>query len=336
MLPWRETRDPYKIWLSEIILQQTRVAQGLPYYQAFLRQYPNVSALAAASEQEVLRLWQGLGYYSRARNLHACAQTIINVHGGKFPRTYADLKQLRGIGEYTAAAIASFAFGQRVAVVDGNVFRVLARVFALDDDIASPSGKRKFAALANTLIPEEDPALHNQAIMEFGALLCTPRNPGCDRCPLSAGCLGRRQGIQDDLPVKKRSAKGRQRHFAYIVVRRGNALLMKPRKGNDIWKGLWDFPLTESASPNSWRNVQRKLKTDLGVKTPVQISREYRHVLSHQVLHVRFLEVVLGAGKPWPTGQPFDGAIPCGARKVNQVPKPALVTRFLRERGLEG
>lgn len=336
MLPWRQTRDPYKIWLSEIILQQTRVAQGLPYYRAFLRKFPRLNSLAAASEQEVLRRWQGLGYYSRARNLRSCARTIVKDHDGRFPKTFRELKQLKGIGDYTAAAIASFAFQERVAVVDGNVFRVLSRVFGLSDDIASSEGKKKFTALANALLPVEDSATHNQAIMEFGALICTPRNPACNRCPLEAGCVARKRGTQAEFPVKKKGARSRRRYFYYVVVSRGTSLLMTRRTGSDIWKGLWDFPLIESDSRLTRGALERRLRRNLAARPALTISPEYKHVLSHQVLMARFVEITIPGGSRWPHDGLFSSAVSCTARKRQQLPKPVLVTRYLREKGLEG
>ena len=210
-LPWRDTNDPYKIWLSEVILQQTRVIQGLPYYQQFVETYPSVKDLAAAPEQEVLRLWQGLGYYTRARNLHKCAKVLATQYECAFPKTYEALQKLPGIGQYTAAAIASFAFNQAVAVVDGNVFRVLSRLFGIDSAINSPEGKYQFTELANHLLSKKDPALHNQAVMEFGALCCTPSNPKCSECPFNRSCLAYNNDLTSLVPVKVKSKAARKR-----------------------------------------------------------------------------------------------------------------------------
>ncbi|HEY0769642.1 MAG TPA: A/G-specific adenine glycosylase, partial [Sphingobacteriaceae bacterium] len=214
-LPWRETKDPYRIWLSEIILQQTRVAQGLPYYLRFVERFPTVSHLASAPQDEVLRLWQGLGYYTRARNLQKCAQTIVEKYSRKFPRTYAELISLPGIGEYTAAAIASISFNEKVAVVDGNVFRVLSRVFGIDTPINSAEGKKGFSKLANDLIHETAPADYNQGLMEFGALFCTPKNPKCEECVFRKSCHAFQNGLQQQLPVKLKSKASRKRYFYY-------------------------------------------------------------------------------------------------------------------------
>src|SRR5690349_7153792 len=210
-LPWRETRDPYKIWLSEIILQQTRVSQGMPYYLRFIEKFPTVAALASASEQEVLRLWQGLGYYTRARNLHKCAKKVATDYKSVFPYSFDELKKLPGIGDYTAAAIASIAYQEPVAVVDGNVFRVLSRVFGIETEINSPKGKKDFTQLANELISKKHPEKHNQAMMEFGALYCTPKNPSCTDCVFSSQCFAFKKNLQLVLPVKTKNKAARKR-----------------------------------------------------------------------------------------------------------------------------
>ncbi|MES1225059.1 MAG: A/G-specific adenine glycosylase, partial [Bacteroidota bacterium] len=248
-LPWRESRDPYNIWLSEIILQQTRVSQGLPYYERFVTTYPTVDALAAAPEQDVLRLWQGLGYYSRARNLHKCAKTVVELHEGKFPGSFQQLLSLPGIGEYTAAAVASIAFEEPVAVVDGNVFRVLSRLFGIDTPINSSEGKKIFTDLANAFIGSDRPDLHNQAVMEFGALFCTPVKPLCEECIFQKNCVAFKNNLQQVLPVKIKNKPGRKRYFYYVVMEHKNALLMRKRDQKDIWLGLFDFHLIEKKRP---------------------------------------------------------------------------------------
>lgn len=338
VLPWRKTRDPYKIWLSEIILQQTRVAQGLPYYQEFIRRFPSVTALAAAPEREILRIWQGLGYYSRARNLRKCATEIVSHHGAKFPATFVELKKLPGIGDYTAAAIASFAFGEPVAVVDGNVFRVLARLFGIDDDILSTVGRKKFAALANRMVPKEHPGLFNQAMMEFGAMHCTPRNPKCDQCPLQKQCVAFSNDLQQVLPVKRKPEKPVHRHFYYFVLRRGNQWLMNERIHGDIWTGLFDFPLHEGKTGMNLRQLLTILKNSGGVsirnKEKIIISPSYRHVLSHQVIHARFVEVPWQTGKASPSGKHFSNASWRTPREMAKLPKPVLISRFLSDRGV--
>lgn len=333
-LPWRQTRDPYKIWLSEIILQQTRVVQGLPYYHAFLKKYPTLGALARADEQAVLRLWQGLGYYSRARNLHACAKTVVSSFDGKFPRDVEELRKLKGVGDYTAAAIASFAFRKPVAAVDGNVYRVLSRVFGLTDEISSPSGKRIFRELANRLVPKARPDVYNQAIMEFGALHCTPRSPKCEECPFHRACVARLKGLQHQLPVKRRPRKPTRRNFYYFVVRQGNKLLMKQRSGNDIWKGLWDFPLYEGHARVSSAEFSRLLPRAVRTQKGMIVSPVFRHVLSHQVIHARFVEVEWPSRTDLPPTPLFMHARFFPPRKISEIPKPALVSQFLGQRGI--
>jgi A/G-specific adenine glycosylase len=323
-LPWREITDPYKIWLSEIILQQTRVAQGLPYYNKFVKTFPTVFSLAKASQQEVLRLWQGLGYYSRARNLHTCAKMVVEDFGGKFPDSYQELKKLKGIGPYTAAAIASIAFKEAVAVVDGNVFRVLARIFGIEIDIASNEGKIFFSAKANELIPKEHPDLFNQAMMEFGALHCLPQNPLCDSCIFAKTCVANQNDLQKVLPVKSKKLKVRNRYFYYFVIRHQNKILMKKREGKDIWQGLYDLYLIETKRNSK---TEMLLKDDKLLKgsTKISESKIYRHILSHQKLMVRFVEMELPSseipasfGLKWFT-----------KKQVAALPKPILIAKYL-------
>ncbi|MEJ7643093.1 MAG: A/G-specific adenine glycosylase [Chryseolinea sp.] len=329
-LPWRQTQDPYKIWLSEVILQQTRVAQGMPYYLRFLEKFPDVGALAAASEQEVLRLWQGLGYYTRARNLHKCAQEVVNNFKSQFPPNFQLLKKLRGIGDYTAAAIASFSYREKVAVVDGNVFRVLARVFGVDVETNSPEGKSTFTKLANDLISNVRPDLHNQAIMEFGALFCTPRNPDCPRCIFLHTCFAAEKGLQHMLPLKAKKKASRRRYFYYFVVKRGKSLLMGKRSERDIWQGLYDFYLIEKEKPENVRNLVEEFNqsacSNINVQEP-DISAEYKHVLTHQIIFSRFIVVedVKGFGVSDRTLKFYS------AKKIAALPKPVLISRFLED-----
>ena len=293
-LPWRNTKNPYKIWLSEIILQQTRVAQGLPYYYKFIENFPTVHALANAEEQEVLRLWQGLGYYSRARNLHAAAKYVVNELEGKFPENYTELKKLKGVGDYTAAAIASFAFGEKVAVVDGNVYRVLARLFGIDIDINSTKGKKNFNELANELIPSQNPDMHNQAMMEFGALQCTPANPDCMFCPFTTECDARLTQRQNVLPVKIKKVKQKKRYFNYFVINDGDKYYLKERKSGDIWQGLFDFPLIVTDKPLEQQEfIQKYLKEHLENPSLISISKEYKHILTHQIIYSKFFIINL-------------------------------------------
>ena len=247
-LPWRNNRDPYRIWLSEVILQQTRVEQGLPYFQRITDQYPTVNDLANASEEEVLRSWQGLGYYSRARNMHKCAKIVVSDYNSEFPDSKAELLKLPGIGPYTAAAIASIAFGEAAAVVDGNVIRVITRLFGVADDISTPSTQKKIQAIADELISQEHPDLFNQAIMEFGALHCTPNQPDCVTCPFSQHCKSLKAGTNGKIPFKKKKIKKRNRYFHYLLINRDGKYLMKQRSNKDIWQGLFEFFLLESDS----------------------------------------------------------------------------------------
>lgn len=248
-LPWRATRDPYLIWLSETILQQTRVRQGLDYYLRFVRCFPDASALAAASEDDVLKMWQGLGYYSRARNLHAAARQIVERFDGRFPRDYADVRGLRGVGDYTAAAVCSFAYGDPYPVIDGNVQRVFARLFDLEEPVDSGSGRKSLAELAARIMDRERPALWNQAVMEFGALRCTPARPACGECPLADRCLALGAGTVQQRPVKQSRTKVRTRWFNYFHFSGEGQTLIRRREGNDIWRGLYEFPMIESDGP---------------------------------------------------------------------------------------
>lgn len=256
-LPWRETTDPYAIWISEIILQQTRVAQGLEYYRRFLQRYPNVVALARSTEEEVLRMWQGLGYYSRARNLYAAAREIDSVYGGVFPTDYDEVRRLPGIGDYTAAAICSFAYGTPVAAVDGNVLRVLSRLFDWEEPIDTSGGRRRYVELAQSLLDRQRPALQNQAWMEFGALQCVPRGADCAGCPLQQHCLAYKNGSVAERPVKQGRTNVLPRYFNYLRIRCGRTLLLGRRTGNDIWRGLYEFPMIETTEPVDFAALTR-------------------------------------------------------------------------------
>lgn len=272
-LPWRETKDAYAIWLSEVILQQTRIAQGMSYWERFMAQWPTVNDLAAATEDEVLKAWQGLGYYSRARNLHTAAQQVVELGG--FPQTFKELKTLKGVGDYTAAAIASIAFGEPVAVVDGNVYRVLSRYFGIDTPIDSTEGKKEFQALAQSLLPINEPADYNEAIMDFGATQCTPNSPHCSACPLCETCVAFREQRINELPVKSKKVKQRERHFTYLYIEHEGKIAIHQRGAGDIWQGLWEFPQAEqltSSKDSVWKNEAQLLQK--GVK----------HILTHQIL----------------------------------------------------
>ncbi|MBL4723936.1 MAG: A/G-specific adenine glycosylase, partial [Lutibacter sp.] len=246
-LPWRSTRNPYHIWLSEIILQQTRVDQGMAYYLKFIKVFPTVNDLAAASEEQVLKLWQGLGYYSRARNLHFSAKYVVEQLSGVFPSTYDEILKLKGVGDYTASAIASFCFNEVAAVVDGNVYRVLSRYFGISTPINSTKGIKEFKLLAQELIDVKDPGTHNQAIMEFGARMCKPQNPDCISCPLNESCVAVSEKSIKNLPVKVKKIKIKQRFFNYLVIQTKDKKTKIGKRENGIWKNLYEFPLIETS-----------------------------------------------------------------------------------------
>lgn len=293
-LPWRQTRNPYYIWLSEIILQQTQVKQGLPYYEAFVTKYPTVFDLANADESDVLKLWQGLGYYSRARNLHATAKYIASELNGIFPNSYKDLLKLKGVGDYTASAMASICFNEVTAVVDGNVYRVLSRYFGMDTPINSSKGAKDFKALAQELIDEKNPADFNQAIMEFGALQCKPNNPDCNVCPLNKGCIAFNKNKIAELPVKIKSAKAKTKHFNFLVfISKNKKTLLEKRKGKGIWQNLYQFPLVETNKEQSYDAFKKLIKShDLLIDVPFELVLYNRdaiiHKLSHQHLYTKF------------------------------------------------
>ena len=324
-LPWRKTVDPYKIWLSEIMLQQTRVAQGTPYFLSFVSAFPTVFDLANADEEQVLKLWQGLGYYSRARNLHKTAQYVANELSGIFPDNYNDLLKLKGVGEYTAAAIASFSYNEAVPVVDGNVFRVLSRYFNIDTDIAAASAKKEFAALAFELMPKDNPALFNQAIMEFGALQCVPKSPNCGVCIFNTSCAALQKKKVDQLPVKSKKLKVRNRFFNYLVVSDDNEnTIIQKRTAKGIWHNLYEFPLIETDAPEDFdfiaANVQEEFFEN---NTVISIEdcndKSIIHKLSHQHLHIKFWKIKV------------DGTIENGvdAATLKTFPFPIVIFNFI-------
>ena len=296
-LPWRHNPTPYQVWLSEIILQQTRVSQGLDYYLHFVEKWPTVGDLANASEEEVLKMWQGLGYYSRARNLHHCARQVITEFDGQFPADFEKLKQLKGIGDYTAAAIASIAFNLPHAVVDGNVYRVLSRLFDIDTPINNSEGQTFFAKLADEMLNRKQPGLHNQALMEFGALHCTPKNPNCLLCPLQAQCLAFTHQTVMQRPVKLQKTKVTTRYFNYLVIKTNNGVYMHKRSDNDIWKNLYDFPCIESEQPMSVEKIiateQFKQIIENKPFTIIKISPVFIHKLTHRTILAQFIEIKL-------------------------------------------
>lgn len=292
-LPWKGIDNPYFIWLSEIILQQTRAEQGLPYYLKFTEHYPTVNDLANAEEDEVMKLWQGLGYYSRARNLHAAAKYIASEKAGEFPDTYDEIIKLKGVGPYTAAAIASFAFKLPHAVVDGNVYRVLSRFFGIEQAIDSTKGKKEFAVLAQELIDKDEPASYNQAIMDFGAKQCSPAKPNCMYCPLVHRCSAFMEGKTAILPFKEKKIKKKERFFVYVVLKEEGQFLIKKRLEPGIWQNLYDFSLIETEKHCEEAELNQLLNNRLeGYEfETVKCSKAYIHILTHQKIHVRFLTV---------------------------------------------
>ncbi len=331
-LPWRHTQDPYLIWLSEVILQQTRVAQGTPYYQRFAAAFPTVQTLAAAEQEQVLRLWQGLGYYSRARNLHRCAQKVVSKHNGRFPTTYQELLKLPGVGAYTAAAIASFAYNETVPVVDGNVYRVLSRAFGIKDDIQSSGGQKKFREQAERLVPRGEANVYNQAIMEFGALQCTPVQPACLLCPLSEQCYAYQHGQQQFLPVKTKKTKVRLRFLHYLVIRQQDTVWMRRRDERGIWAGLYDFYSVETTQQATFEQltdpVINLLLSQEGAN--VRSSAPYQHLLTHQRLHVTFNTITLSK-YPENLANETNRLQAYSVDELEQLPKPVLIDNFLQK-----
>ena len=330
-LPWRSTKDPYIIWLSEVILQQTQVTQGMPYFEAFKKHFPTVRDLAGASEQNVLKLWQGLGYYSRARNLHKTARIVCDQYNGKFPRSYEELIKLPGIGDYTASAISSICFDAPHAVVDGNVYRFYSRYFGIDTAINSGPGKKEFKNLAQDLLPEQHRGDFNQAVMEFGSRQCKPKSPDCRNCIYAASCYALSHEMVNALPVKIRNKKIRKRYFNYFLVKSKDQdkVLLNKRDESDIWKNLYELPLIETKESLDAKNGQlsRTLDEILGgisYQAYVFNSEEKIHKLSHQHIHTRFWIVE--------TDDELNNGI--GVEKIQEYPVSVLIQDFLEEYGL--
>lgn len=329
-LPWRETKDPYKIWVSEIILQQTRVNQGLDYYNRFIKRFPDLQNLAEATEEEVLKLWEGLGYYSRARHMHHTARILVNQYDGLFPKSFSELLKLKGIGKYTAAAIASIAFGVPVAVVDGNVLRFLSRYLGIEEPVDNSRTIREIAKFANEAISREEPGIFNQAMMEFGALHCVPSNPACAQCCFSKTCQALKLKKVHTLPFKSIVIKPVDRFFNYLVIQRSGSFLIRRRNEKDIWKHLYDFPMIES---NQLLNVGQLLENE-GFLTfvnrqpvkAVPLPGNYRHKLTHRVIHARFFKVEIGLDNhlSLPEGHFFTDSL-------RPYPFPRLIVKFLQE-----
>ncbi|UXP33588.1 A/G-specific adenine glycosylase [Reichenbachiella agarivorans] len=287
-LPWRATKDPYKIWLSEIILQQTRVAQGLSYYLKFVKHYPTIDAFAGAPIDDILKLWQGLGYYSRARNMHKCANQIIKEMNGQFPDNYTDLIQLIGIGKYTAGALASICYDEPVPAIDGNAYRVYSRLFEIYSDISIGSTFKEFFELGLSIVPSQNAGDFNQAIMELGATICLPTNPKCNTCPLNNHCVARSKKVQNLLPVKSKKIKVKNRYFDYLVFIHEGHLALHKRKSQDIWQGLYDFLLFESDKDRKSSIFDILKSSEWGHVELIASSEEYKHILTHQKLHINF------------------------------------------------
>ncbi|NVO01718.1 MAG: A/G-specific adenine glycosylase, partial [Bacteroidetes bacterium] len=294
-LPWRETKDPYFIWLSEIILQQTRIDQGLDYYNKFARNFPDIHSLANASEDEVLKLWQGLGYYTRARNLHHTAIYISKELKGAFPNEFSEIIKLKGIGRYTASAIASFAFDQKHPVLDGNVSRIITRFYGIETPIDSKKGETEIYEILDELISNNNPSLFNQAIMEFGALQCKPHHPNCINCPLVSNCIAYQKKTVERLPYKEKKIKQTNRYFNYLIIKNNSHILLNKRKESDIWKNLFEFPLIETDEIENIDAFHEKLLTQTDFQnTEIKIehiSKIFIHKLTHQKIQARFIHL---------------------------------------------
>ena len=335
-LPWRETKDPYKIWLSEVILQQTQIKQGLPYYMSFVDRYPTVYDLAQAREEEVLKLWQGLGYYSRARNLLKAAQKVVKQFDGVFPKNYKTLLTLPGVGDYTASAVASICYEEPVAVLDGNVFRVLARYYGIDTPINSTEGRKLFKQRAEQILDKKQPGEHNQGVMEFGALQCSPKSPNCQICPLKETCFAFQNGRVSTLPVKLKKVKIRKRYLNYLVFSTPEEdLIIRKRSKKGIWQNLYEFPLIESTRIMSAKTLsdteEMKAIEYIMEKTPVAFySKEKKHQLTHQILYIKF----------WLISVSQEDALKMAADKgykivsnemIHDFPVPVVIQNFLED-----
>ncbi len=331
-LPWRETCDPYKIWLSEVILQQTRVAQGMDYYHRFLIAFPDVQCLASADEQDVLKLWQGLGYYSRARNMHHTAKEIVENQNGVFPKSSEGLKKLKGIGEYTAAAIASICYDEPVAVLDGNVARVISRLYAIDTPVDTNTGRKIITELATSLLDTNHPGTFNQAIMELGALVCMPQSPGCAFCPLAFACEALKRKQVESFPVKTPKKAPKLRYLNYLVIsftkKREQFILMRKRTGNDIWKNMYDFPCIETEiAADETAILDACVKSEILGGNPFvvkHVSDQYIHQLSHRRLLARFIRLEVQGEPPMTQNITF-----LRKNEIGELPLPRLIDRYI-------
>ncbi len=327
-LPWRETTDPYKIWLSEIILQQTRVAQGINYYNNFIKAFPTIFDLANATEDVVLKLWQGLGYYTRARNLHYTSKYIVENFNGKFPGDYKTILSLKGIGPYTAAAISSIAFDLPYPAVDGNIMRVISRYFGITKPVDSLQGKKEIMQIAIEIMPQKNTGFHNQALMEFGALQCTPKSPKCINCPLIETCYSAKHNLQNDLPLKTKKTKQRIRYFNYYLIESGNFVFLEKRKGKDIWENLYQLPLLETEKKISESVLLKSAIHFLKNKpfTLKSVSAIKKHILSHQVIYARVIH--LESENPDLFSHQY---IKANKKDIYKFAVPKLVEDFLNE-----
>lgn len=321
-LPWRKTKDPYKIWLSEVLLQQTRVVQGMSYYVKFVEEFPRIEDLASATEERVLNLWQGLGYYSRARNLHFAAKQIINDFNGDFPKTYKTILKLKGVGEYTAAAIASICFEEKEAVVDGNVYRVLSRCFEIATPIDTSKGKKEFKELANALLKDSQPSLFNQGTMELGATVCTPKTPQCSICPLESVCVVAGKSTQLDYPFKSKKVKQKDRYFNYLVIKNKDQFYIEKRVGRGIWENMYQFPLIETfGEKENWNNEVDGLKL-------IAVSKQLKHVLSHQNIYAKFWELEVRKDKGWIVKNNWNKV---SLDDIEHKPLPRLIENYISQ-----
>ncbi|MBC7389650.1 MAG: A/G-specific adenine glycosylase [Opitutaceae bacterium] len=326
-LPWRHTSDPYKIWISEIIMQQTRVQQGLPYYEKFVQHFPTVQDFASASIDVILRYWQGLGYYSRARNMHYASKQILEEMSGEFPSSFTELLKLKGVGRYTAAAIASFAFDEKTPVVDGNVYRVLTRLFGISEDISLPSTQKKIELIALNHIPSGNPGLFNQAIMEFGALYCIPGKPDCPNCIFSEACFAYTHGLVSQLPVKINKVKVKERFFNYVIFKEGNNLAMRQRILKDIWSGLFEFYLIEKDKILDPEELRIELTTHFTERINFsELSETYIHILTHQKITAKFFVCQLKKEEVEKLNLKF-----YSEDEVENLAKPVLLLKYINK-----
>ena len=332
-LPWRDTKDPYKIWVSEIILQQTRVIQGTDYYFRITESFPDIKSLADASIDDLLILWQGLGYYSRARNMHAAAEYIMKYHKGEFPEKYEDILKLKGIGKYTAAAVASLAFGYPAAAVDGNVIRVISRVFNVRNNANSSSARKEIDRLAEQILDNHNPGQHNQSVIELGALICTPKNPECGICPVRTFCKAYAEGLVEELPLRYRKKVSRERFFQYYIIMSGDNLFIQRRTKRDIWQSLFEFPLFETSGSVSEHDIIDypaevwKLNPEKIILK--EISPIYKHVLSHQKINARFIHILYNGkvkNTEWIAVSPED---------LHLYAFPVLILNYIRQERLK-